>query len=422
MRLAIIRQRYTPFGGAERFVEGALEALLERNVAITLYTRAWPETRLKLIEPHIVDPFYVGSLWRDLGFARAVTRQIARTHLDLVQSHERLLACDVYRAGDGVHAVWLEERLKGAPWWKRLAVRLNPWHRYVLAIERKLFASPLLQAVICNSTMVRDEIRERFAVPEAKLRVIHNAVDSQAFSPTLRSDRAAIRARLSIPADALVYLLVGSGFERKGVAAAIEAFAELPPAATLIVVGRDKHIQRYEALAIECGVGDRVHFTGPQADVKPLYGAADVFVLPTLYDPFPNAVLEAMACGLPVITSTKSGAAGLVAEHDAGLVIPSRDIAGLAAQMRTLADPGTRTRMGANARAAVLQLTPDAMTLALVLLYKELLEASALRQKHDAERKLRAHREAWSATAKPPVAEPAGAPPRAAGDAHDDVH
>ena len=53
MRLAIIRQRYTPQGGAERFVEGALEALLERNVAITLYTREWPQTKLQLIEPHI---------------------------------------------------------------------------------------------------------------------------------------------------------------------------------------------------------------------------------------------------------------------------------------------------------------------------------------------------------------------------------
>ena len=74
MRLAIIRQRYTPQGGAERFLEGALEALLERNVAITLYAREWPQTKLQLIEPHIIDPPYAGALWRDWGFARAVGR------------------------------------------------------------------------------------------------------------------------------------------------------------------------------------------------------------------------------------------------------------------------------------------------------------------------------------------------------------
>ena len=89
MRLALIRQRYTPYGGAERFIEGALEALLERNVAITLYTREWPQTNLQLIEPHICDPFYLGSLWRDWGFARAVGRAVGTTKANLVQSHER---------------------------------------------------------------------------------------------------------------------------------------------------------------------------------------------------------------------------------------------------------------------------------------------------------------------------------------------
>jgi UDP-glucose:(heptosyl)LPS alpha-1,3-glucosyltransferase len=72
VRLAIIRQRYTPYGGAERFVESALEALLERGIAITLYTRRWPQTRLQLIEPVLCNPPYVGRLWRDWGFASAV--------------------------------------------------------------------------------------------------------------------------------------------------------------------------------------------------------------------------------------------------------------------------------------------------------------------------------------------------------------
>jgi len=410
MRLAIIRQRYTPFGGAERFVESALEALIERNVAITLYTREWPETRLSLIEPRIIDPFYLGSLWRDYGFARAVTRDIGHAKLDLVQSHERLLACDVYRAGDGVHAVWLEERLKHAPWWKRFTVRLNPWHWYLLSTERKLFASPLLQAVICNSAMVRDEIRQAFRVPEEKLRLIYNAVDSNAFSPALREHRKTTRAKFRIPEDAVVYLFVGSGFERKGVATAIEAIARQPANAHLVVVGRDKHLARYAALAKRLGVQRRVTLTGPLTDVKPWYGAADVFVLPTIYDPLPNAALEAMACGLPLITTTKSGAAELIVDRDAGFVIASGDDDALARHMTTLADAATRDRMGNNARSAVLPLTPDAMTLRLVLLYKELLEASAMRQKHDAERKLRAHRDAWVANVKPAASAAAAAP------------
>ncbi len=407
MRLALIRQRYTPYGGAERFIEGALEALLERNVAITLYTREWPQTNLQLIEPYICDPFYLGNLWRDWGFARAVGKAVGTTRANLVQSHERVLCCDIYRAGDGVHAVWLDERLRGASALARWRVLLNPWHRYTLGMEKKLFASPWLRAVICNSKMVREEIKARFALPDERLPVIYSAVDSAAFSPALREHRERMRTRYKIPADATVFLLVGSGYERKGVATAIAALAELPASAHLVVVGREKRLGNFKRLARDLNVRDRITFAGPQLDVKPFYGAADVFVLPTVYDPFPNAALEAMACALPVITSTKSGAAELVVESDAGLVCRSRDAAGLAAHMRTLLDADARDRLGANARRAVEPLTPSAMTLKLVLLYKELLEASV---KHKTAQRA-PHTASPTTTAAPSGRSPLEAPP-----------
>ena len=110
MRLTIVRQDYRPEGLVERVTERALEALLERNVAVSLYTRAWPQTRLQLVEPLVVDPFHVGALWRDWSFARAACRHVRRSQPNLVESHERLLCCDIYRASDGVHAEWAEER------------------------------------------------------------------------------------------------------------------------------------------------------------------------------------------------------------------------------------------------------------------------------------------------------------------------
>ncbi|MEO6749153.1 MAG: glycosyltransferase family 4 protein, partial [Casimicrobiaceae bacterium] len=376
MRIAIIRQRYTPFGGAERFVENALEALLERDVAITLYTREWPQTKLALIEPSIIDPFYLGSLWRDWGFQRGVCKAVSHARLDLVQSHERLCCCDIFRAGDGVHAVWLEERLRGAPALARLRVRLNAHHRYLLGMEKRMFASPWLSAVICNSQMVRDEIRERFGVADSKMHVIYSAVDTEMYAPAAAAERAAARERFALPADAIVYTLVGSGYVRKGVASAIRALAALPEHTHLLVVGADRNLRHYAQLARKLGLRGRVNIAGPQIDVKPYYAAADAFVLPTLYDPCPNAALEAMACGLPVVTSSKCGVTEIASAHDAGFACDARDVEALAAHMRTLLDPATRARMGANARNAALPLSSSAMTLKLVLLYKALLAAS----------------------------------------------
>jgi UDP-glucose:(heptosyl)LPS alpha-1,3-glucosyltransferase len=375
VRLAIIRQRYTPQGGAERFLEGALEALLERNVAITLFTREWPQTKLQLIEPSIVDPFYAGRTWRDASFARAVTRQVMRGRFNLVQSHDLVLTCDVYRPGDGIHATWLEERLRDAPASLRMRVAMSPFHRYQLAMERKLFASPWLRRVLCNSRMVRDDIKARFGLPDERLPVLYNAVDSVAFSPALAVHRERIRGKYRIPANAMVYLLVGSGFRRKGLPVALEALATLP-GAHLVVVGEDRDTEQYKRLAREFDVRERVTFAGFQSDVAPYYGAADAFVLPAIYDSFPDAALEALATGLPVVTSTRSGAAELVADHDAGFVCDSRDVAALAQHMRALEAPTLRARLAENARKAVLPLTPAATTLKLVLIYKELLEFS----------------------------------------------
>jgi UDP-glucose:(heptosyl)LPS alpha-1,3-glucosyltransferase len=376
LRLAIIRQRYTPHGGAERFVEGALEALLERGVAISLYTRQWPNTRLQLIEPVLCNPFYVGRLWRDWSFARAVCGAVATKAPELVQSYERLLCCDVYRAGDGVHRAWLDEWLRDASAFKRWRVESNFYHRYLLDIERRLFASPWLRAVICNSKMVRDEIHERFGLSLEKLPVIYNAVDSAVFSPELKQHRAGVRQKLGVPDTATVFLLVGSGYARKGVATAIQALTQLPSNTYLFVVGRDRSARRYRRLARHLGIARRVVLLGAQDDPRPFYGTADAFVLPTLYDPCPNAALEAMACGLPVVTSTKCGAAELVTENDAGLVCAARDVDALARHMITLTDAEPRRSLGARAREAVLPLTPAAMTLQLVLLYRDLIAAA----------------------------------------------
>jgi UDP-glucose:(heptosyl)LPS alpha-1,3-glucosyltransferase len=372
MKLGIVRQRYTPFGGAERFVERAIDALLERGVRIRVYTRSWPAARAGRIEPVICNPYYVGSAWRDVSFARAVRASLARDRPDIVQTHERIAGSDIFRAGDGVHRAWLAERVRAGGRAQRLAIAANPHHRYLLAAEAKVFADSSLKAVICISQMVKDDVRRYFAIPDAKLHVIYNAVDPREFGPGVRRDRAATRARLGLVDADVAFLLVGSGYARKGVPTALAALARLPARARLVIVGREKNPGYYEALARRLGVHPRVVFAGPQQDPRIYLGAADVFVLPTLYDPLGNAVLEALACGLPVVTSRRCGAGELVAAHDAGALCDAVDASAFAAEMKQLLDPGVRARAAARAPGAVAALSPEAMTSRLLALYASL--------------------------------------------------
>ncbi len=351
LSIALIRGRYAEDGGAERFIARALAALQDQEVRVTLITREWPAGAG--FDVLVCNPFYLGRVWRDLGFARCVCRKLAQKKFDLVQSHERIACCDVYRAGDGVHREWLRQRRRVLGWPRRLAIALNPYHAYVKAAEKALFTSPRLRAVICNSLMVKEEIRRYFGVAEEKLHVIYSGVDTDSFHPDLKKHRMAVRSRYGIPPDATLFLFVGSGFERKGIPILLEAMAALSESTHLLVVGRDKKLNKYRSRARRLNMERRVHFAGSHPDVGPFYGAADVLVLPTLYDPFPNVALEAMASGLPVITSLKCGAAELIENGKNGFTCDALDKAGLVQAMRRLTSKEEQEAQGKAARRTV---------------------------------------------------------------------
>ena len=286
MKLAIVRQRYNPYGGAERFVARVVPALERRGTEVALISRSaegWGASKVIT-----VDPFYLGNLWRDWSFASAARAAWRGQGFSLVQSHERIPGCDVYRAGDGVHRRWLELRRRAAGTLERTGIALSLYHRYVCGAEKRMFEHPRLRAVICNSKMVREEIRAAFRVAPEKLYVIYNGVDLEYFHPRKRAAlRTATRTELGCRPQDTVFLFVGSGFARKGLEAAIDALAAAGnDSFRLIVAGRDRQQRRYEAQAARRGLRQRVQFLGGREDVRPLYAAADCFILPTRYDPF----------------------------------------------------------------------------------------------------------------------------------------
>jgi UDP-glucose:(heptosyl)LPS alpha-1,3-glucosyltransferase len=379
LHLAIVRQAYNPYGGAERFVERAIRALGGDRIQVTLITRKWEGEARPGFKVQLLTPPHISRLFRDKTFASSVRSLINSQVFDLVQSHERIPGCDIFRAGDGVHASWLEQRARTLGPLRRLLQRISPWHRYILRMEAQMFQDARLRAVICNSEMVRQDIAHRYPLLASKLHVIHNGIDLNHFHLGLRAQhREAIREQLDVPECTPVIVYVGSGFERKGLPQLIEALAQ--PAlqsAQLWVIGKDKLTRRLHRRAAALGVASQVRFLGPKKDVAPYLGAADVFALPTLYDPMPNAALEALATGLPVLSSTSSGAAELIRLGENGERVDALDIDGIANALARLLkashDPEQLPSLRAAASESVAHMSNEAMAAELMALYRHLL-------------------------------------------------
>lgn len=371
LRLAIVRQKYRPDGGAERFISRALEALEQKDLELNVITRCWEGEASPNWHIHLCNPAKFGRISRERGFANAARTLWENQHFDIVQSHERISGCDIYRAGDGVHARWLHQRSRLLPKWRQLLLFSSRYHRYVMNAERAMYSAPQLKAVICNADMIKQEIIADFGVPANKIHVIYNAIDNQKFRPADEQTRAKLRQQHQIPAQAHCLIFVGSGFERKGLAAAIQAVAAGD--SYLLVVGQDKAQKRYYQLAQSLGCGERIRFAGMQRQVLPFYQAADALLLPTLYDPFPNVILEAMACGLPVITSTTCGGAEFITSGENGFVTDALDIPALAEAISALPRQSLGSEMSAAALRRILCCTPETLSQQLTGLYRSLL-------------------------------------------------
>ena len=372
-RIIFVRQQFSQFGGAELILDRLLAALAARGKRVALLGRSWRGGGD--VEFIRCNPPKLTRALRETLFARAACRLIAHEKGALVQAHERVPCCDLFRAGDGVHAAYLEAKRRTQTAFGQLKDRLSLFHRNTLALERKLFTSPRLQAIIVNSAMVADDIVRHFGFPRARIHLVPNGIDLTRFRPEARNEhRAAVRARLGVPAAKPVALFVGSGFERKGLRAAIHAAAACD--AELWAIGHDRRPASFAAAAARAGLGQRFRLIGP-TDPLPYYAAADVLILPSFYDPFPSTVIEALACGLPVVTTTGCGARDVVKRLDLRLVRDALDREGLAQALRAAFELAAKPETATRARAIAEEFGIDAMVERMLAVHERVRAAKA---------------------------------------------
>lgn len=325
MRIGFVRRGHSATGGAEAYMlRLASELQKSGGDCVLVTTPDWPTERW---------PF--GNILRieargPKEFAEAFLEM--KTGCDVHLSLERVLGCEVFRAGDGVHAAWLERRNSFEPLWKKLGRLLNRKHSRTRDLERQVFSSAMTRAVIVNSAMVRDEILARFPYPAEKIHLVPNGVRPFGALPP----RSESRNRLGIAPDVFCPLFLGTGWERKGLSIALKA-VEMMETTELLVAGRGP-ADLYQS--------GKARFLGPVSDLHALFAAADVLVAPTWYDPFSNACLEALSAGLPVITTPANGFSEILEPGIHGDIVPTGDALALAESLEKWKLPGRSKSAG----------------------------------------------------------------------------
>ena len=337
MNIAFLRKKYSFHGGSERYLHSLATHMVRNGHEVHIYASEWADgTEMQGIHVHRVRCWTVNSFLRDLSFAWFARAAVLRNRHDIVQTHAKTLVHDIYRGGDGCHVEWLRQRWRRSGWLTRLRTVLNPHNWLNLWLERWILRGGRFQRVLAISEMVKRDMVRNYGVPVERIDVVYNGVDTDLFHPAKRAGLgAAVRTRHGVSSGERVALFVGSGFERKGVRPLLEAAKRVRGPLVVLVVGRGKPIEIQGMPADK-----RVVFCGPQPDAASYYCAADVFVFPTMYEPFGNVHLEALASGVPVVTTRLAGGAELIEEGVNGHVVDvPEDAERIARAIEDLTDP-----------------------------------------------------------------------------------
>jgi UDP-glucose:(heptosyl)LPS alpha-1,3-glucosyltransferase len=307
MKIGLVRRGFSSSGGAENYLKRLARGIREAGHNVQLFTtKEWPAeewdwgelTRLRGVSP-IAFADELESVWRKSG-------------CDSLMSLDRVWHCNVYRAGDGVHRAWLERRRKFSGPVRKLAAQLTRKHSAILRLEEALFRKQGADRVIANSQMVKNEITEFYGYPANRIELIYTGVPLENFR-ALENSRSIQRRALGLGSDEIALLFAGSGWERKGLRETIEAVALCKNSKLrLLVAGRGSQRNLKKK---------GVQFLGVVRDMPALYAAADIFILPSLYEPFSNACLEALAAGLPVITTRDNGFSEIIKDGVHGSIV-----------------------------------------------------------------------------------------------------
>ena len=346
MKIGLVTMRTDPTrGGAERYTIDLAHALVRERHDVTMLASSFVDIPAGVRRVPL-PARGLTRVRRYEHFLDALDVHLDATRYDIVHAMLPVRRCDVYHPHAGLARAMVANDLL-------LATVFNPRRARGALVEGRLLDAPNAPLVLCLSEYVKRTVRQWYALDDSHLPILFNAVDLEKYDPTrLPGARRDRRSALGLGEEHTVAAFVGHDFERKGLREAIVAMGRLRSAndaaaasLRLLIVGRAR-VARYLALAAELGVREQVIALGDVADSYSVYRAADLVVLPTKHDPCSLVVLEALAMGVPVISTRFNGACEIMTSGVHGVVLDDpADVDALTSAIRRLLDAGARRRM-----------------------------------------------------------------------------
>jgi UDP-glucose:(heptosyl)LPS alpha-1,3-glucosyltransferase len=346
-------------GGAESYAISIATFLVKSEWEVHFFGETWDGEPEEAIFHKITIPKYLPAWLKLFLFAFYHKKVVKKQHFDVIVGFGNTIYMNVYQSHGGVHWLSVKRRIyseknKIKRTIKRLIILLSlkQWARaWIESAPFRLYPRPRIVAI---SQMIKNDISSYFRVKGEEIKVVYNGVDTSIYNQELHLDhKGSLRSQLGIREDEVVFLFVSYDLKKKGIETLIEASSQLKQIGStnfkVIVVGGlpYKAISRQiKALDIE----DKILFTGPVRSTEKYYANSDVFVLPTYYDACSLVVIEAMASGLPSITTTSNGTAGIINDGKNGYIIshPPRSL-DLTKKMQLLLDRDKRKEMSREA-------------------------------------------------------------------------
>jgi UDP-glucose:(heptosyl)LPS alpha-1,3-glucosyltransferase len=352
MKIALVNKAFSSRqGGGERYAVNLARALCREGHEVHLFGSLIEDVPHEA-QCHLINAPRWPAFRRILAFSVKVHSYMKNYNFDIVYGLTQYYPVDLYRMGGGVYKHWMSLRYDTAIK-KWLSYLINPIHLCHLYLEAQIFNLHHHKQIIANSHLCKHHALLHYGIPEDRVNVIYTGVDKNIFNINVKDHyRDSERKRLGIDKDKIVLLFVSHNWKRKGLETIMRALNYAGKEAEdymLVCVGKSKR-RPFEKLAHINGLIERVIFCPPSQEIEKYYALADIFVLPTLYDPFSNVCLEAMSCGVPVITSASNGASEIIDNGVSGYILNNaRDFKTLAYFLKELTDENLRLEMGRKA-------------------------------------------------------------------------